>query len=60
MFVLMRSLRLKFHRSPDQVQERIEREQWLQANKKDGTAVTAPDADADEGEEDSQVMSFSS
>ena len=41
-------------------QERIEREQWLQANKKDGAAATAPDADADEGEEDSQVMSLSS
>ena len=39
-------------------QERIEREQWLQANKKDGPAAAAPDADADEGEEDSQVMSL--
>ena len=39
-------------------QERIEREQWLQANKKDGAVATAPDADADEGEEDSQVMSL--
>ena len=35
-------------------QERIEREQWLQANKRDGAVATAPDADADEGEEDSQ------
>ena len=40
-------------------QERIEREQWLQANKRDGAVATAPDADADEGEEDSQVMSLS-
>ena len=39
-------------------QERIEREQWLQANKKDGAVATAPDADADEGEEDSQVTSL--
>ena len=42
-------------------QERIEREQWLQANKKKDDAAKAPDADADdEEEEDSQVDIFGS
>ena len=35
-------------------QERIEREQWLQANKKDGAATAPDDADANDEEEDSQ------